>query len=127
MKRILLIEDDEAVRSCFSELLKHGGYDVITAADGEDGMVLFQEKAIDLVITDLFMPRQDGAATIAAIHDRCPDCKIIAISGGRQIVRPEYLEPIVASLGVNQFLMKPISGERLLAEVKNVLDSAEPP
>jgi DNA-binding NtrC family response regulator len=127
MKRILLIEDDEDIRLCFGEILKCGGYDVVMAADGRQGMVLLQEQAIDLVITDLFMPGKDGVETIMAIHRLHTGFKIIVISGGRQIVKPEYLEPIVTSLGVSRFLMKPIKGDLLLAEVKGVLDGADPP
>jgi len=126
-KRILLIEDDEAIRLCLSEILKHGGFEVLTATDGRQGMILFQKHAFDLVITDLFMPAQDGAETIMAIRGLCTGFKIIAISGGGKIVRPEYLEPVVASLGVSCFLMKPFTGERLLAEVNAILDDVTPP
>jgi CheY-like chemotaxis protein len=123
MKRILLIEDDEAVRKCYGEVLKHGGYEVVAAADGRQGVALFQEQAIDLVVTDLFMPVQDGAETISAIRRLRPGFKIIAISGGGQIVKPEHLGPVVAGLGVNSFLMKPCTAARLLAEVHGVLNS----
>jgi CheY-like chemotaxis protein len=121
MKRVLLIEDDEAIRLPFGEILRRGGYDVVTAADGRQGMVLFNEQVIDLVITDLFMPKQDGAETITAIRRLDPEFKIIAISGGGQIVRPEYLEPIVASLGVKHFLKKPFTGSEFLKVVSEVL------
>jgi DNA-binding response OmpR family regulator len=127
MKRVLLIEDDEDLRYCYGEVLKFGGYDVIMAADGRQGMGLLQEQAIDLVITDLFMPGKDGVETIMAIRLLHPGFKIIAISGGGQIVKPEYLKPMVTSLGVNRFLMKPIAGDLLLAAVRSVLDGAEPP
>ena len=127
MKRVLLIEDDEDLRFCYGEVLKFGGYDVVMAADGRQGMVLLQEQAIDLVITDLFMPGKDGVETIMAISLLHMGLKIIVISGGGQIVKPEYLKPMVTSLGVNRFLMKPITGDRFLAEVKAVLDGAEPP
>ena len=124
MKRILLIEDDEDLRFCYGEALKCGGYDVVMAADGQKGMILLQEHAIDLVITDLFMAGQDGVKTIMAIRRLHTDFKIIVISGGGQIVKPEYLKPIVTSLGVNRFLMKPITGDLLLTAVKGVLDGA---
>ena len=88
---------------------------------------MFQEQAIDLVITDLFMPGKGGVETVMAIRRLHTGFKIIVISGGGQIVKPEYLKPMVTSLGVNRFLMKPIKGDRLLAEVKGVLDGAEPP
>lgn len=126
MKRILLIEDDDDIRLPFGEILKRGGYDVVTAADGRQGMILFREHAIDLVITDLFMPAQDGAETITAIRRLSPGFKIIAISGGGQIVKPEYLGPVVASLGVTRFLKKPFTGEQLLVEVNDVLKGAGP-
>jgi DNA-binding response OmpR family regulator len=72
------------------------------------------------------LPHGLGIETIMAIRRLQADFKIIVISGGGRIVKPEYLRPMVTSLGVNRFLMKPITGNRLLAEVKGVLDGAEP-
>jgi DNA-binding response OmpR family regulator len=126
MKRILLVEDDEDLRFCYGGVLRFGGYDVLLAADGQEGMALLQGQTIDLVITDLFMPVKDGLETIEAIRRLHTGFKVIVMSGGGKIVKPEYLKPMVTSLGVNRFLMKPITGDRLLAEVKGVLDCSEP-
>jgi CheY-like chemotaxis protein len=125
MRRILLIDDDDDVRTVLAAALRYAGFEVVTAADGTEGIGLFQQQAVDLVITDLFMPRKDGAETITAIRRLNPFFKIIAISGGGQMVKPEYLEPVVASLGVDRYLTKPLSGASLLAAVSGLLN--QPP
>ncbi len=124
MRRILLIDDDDEVRMVLAAALRYAGFEVVTAADGAEGIGLFRQQAVDLVITDLFMPKQDGAETITAIRRLNPFFKIIAISGGGQIVKPEYLEPVVASLGADRYLTKPFTGERLLAAVSGLLNQS---
>ena len=59
-KRILLIDDEEAVRLKVGEILKRAGYEVQSAADGKSGLDLFQRQSFDLLITDLLMPEGDG-------------------------------------------------------------------
>ena len=61
-KRILLIDDEEAVRLTVGEILKRAGYEVQSAADGKSGLDLFQRQSFDLLITDLLMPEGDGPA-----------------------------------------------------------------
>jgi CheY-like chemotaxis protein len=126
MKRVLLIEDDEAVRALLSEVLKEGGFEVVAAANGKEGIAIFEEQAIDLIVTDLFMPTLDGAETIIAIRRLRPDFKIIAISGGRRIIGPEHLQSVVRHMGVNHFLAKPFTGDQLLRMVTDLLNSPEP-
>jgi CheY-like chemotaxis protein len=126
MKRILLIEDDDAVREMLGEILRQGGFDVSTAANGKEGIEVFEQQVVDLVVTDLFMPTLDGAETIFAIRRLKPDFKIIAISGGRRIIGPEHLESVVRHMGVNHFLAKPFTTDQLLKMVTELLNSPEP-
>lgn len=88
MQRILLIEDEEAVRRPLSEILRRASFEVVTAADGKEGMALFQQQAFGLVITDLIVPTQDGMETIIAV--RRPYGSGSAPSSRPMVKRPRY-------------------------------------
>ena len=64
MKRILVIEDDPSQRQLFKTALENAGYEVIDASDGKEGLQIFHQQSCDLIITDIFMPKEDGIATI---------------------------------------------------------------
>lgn len=127
MKRILLIEDEESERIPLARMLRDAGFEVVTATDGKKGMALFEQQVIDLVITDLIMPTQDGIETIMALRSLKRDCKIIAVSGGGRMLDTGFLEKIIWQLGVKHFLEKPVNEAQMLAAVADILDSAERP
>ena len=81
MMRVLVIDDDAGIRALLEIILKQSGYDVVLAANGEDGLRQCRSQKVDLVITDLFMPKKEGLETIRAIHKDWPQLGIIAISG----------------------------------------------
>lgn len=81
MQRILLIDDDDAVRAAISLILDQEGYEVIAAEDGHAGLRLVTETSFDLAIVDMFMPGLDGIETIAALRAILPSLPIIATSG----------------------------------------------
>ena len=68
------------------------GFNVLTASDGKEGMNLFTSNQVDLVITDIIMPDQDGFLTIMELKKICPDIKIIAMSGGGRGHPGHYLD-----------------------------------
>jgi CheY-like chemotaxis protein len=81
MQRILLIDDDDAVRAAISLILDQEGYEVTAAEDGHVGLRLVTETSFDLAIVDMFMPGLDGIETIAALRAVLPSLPIIATSG----------------------------------------------
>jgi len=81
-KRILIIDDSEHIRNLLNKILQEAGYEVLLAADGKEGLRLFYEKPVDLVITDMLMPRKMGIEVILELKNKFPKIKIIAISGG---------------------------------------------
>ena len=127
MKRILLIEDEETDRIPLARMLSSAGFEVVAATDGKKGMALFEQQVIDLVITDLIMPTQDGIETIMALRSLKRNCKIIAVSGGGRMLDTGFLERIILRLGVKHFLEKPVNEAQILAAVADMLDSAERP
>ena len=122
MTRILLIEDDEALRSLTKSVLEREGYAVDEAVHGKEGLVKFRANPANLVITDLLMPVQEGFQTIIELTKEFPDVKIIAISGSIEMVNIDLL-PAAKGFGALRTLGKPISAQVLIQNVREVLES----
>lgn len=119
MPRILFIDDDESLRNVVSKALTHAGHEVIQAADGQQGLDLARSTRLDLVITDLVMPVQEGVETILTLRREQPKLPVIAISGGMSNSKL-YLE-IAGKIGARRILAKPFTPRELLQEIENIL------
>jgi len=115
--RILVADDEAGVRGFLRAVLKQGGYEVTEAADGRQALQGVRAAQVDLVITDLVMPEQEGLEAIRILRREAPGVGIIAISGafGGQFLKVAHL------LGADAVLSKPVSKELLLAKVAEVL------
>jgi DNA-binding response OmpR family regulator len=122
--RILIVDDEESVRSALRVLLMSEGYSVLEAADGLIATKLLHEQTIDLAIVDLLMPEQDGLETILQMHRLWPQVKIIAISGGGRYGLMHLLQ-VAKTFGANQILPKPFDRQGLLMTICEVLGGAE--
>jgi DNA-binding response OmpR family regulator len=120
MKRILIIDDNDQVRSLLREMLELGHYTVIEAPNGDIGARLFRQQPADLVITDIFMPEKEGLETIRELRRDFPDVKIIAISGGGSRGDLGYL-PTAKKLGAHRTFIKPFEMDELLSAVHELL------
>lgn len=126
MALILVIDDDERLRETARRILESRGHSVVEAEDGMDGLKAIAEQTPDLVITDIFMPGQDGIETIIALRKRFPGLKIIAISGGSSGGVLNILED-AEMLGATRSIPKPFTPRELIAAVSDVLGTAQPP
>ena len=122
MTRILLIDDEEQIRTTIGLLLRASGYEVSTAADGKEGLSLFQHEPYDLVITDVLMPVMGGLEVIAALRRLQPGLKIIASYGGGQVSSDDPLAS-AQNLGADQLLIKPFTLTELRAAIAAALDA----
>jgi DNA-binding response OmpR family regulator len=122
MARILLIDDDEAVRAMLIGTLNHFGHTVIEACNGKEGLKLFPQSKADIVITDIVMPEKEGLAVLMELRKAQPPVKIIAISGGGRNGKVDYL-PTAKLMGAAKVLAKPFSVEVLMAAVNELLAS----
>jgi CheY-like chemotaxis protein len=115
--RILVADDEAGVRRFLRKALEQGGYEVLEAADGKQALQQARAGHVDLVITDLVMPEQEGIETILALRRDMPGVGIIAISGafGGQYLKTAQM------MGAAAVLNKPLSAELLLARVAEVL------
>jgi DNA-binding NtrC family response regulator len=120
MARILIIDDDETIRSVFQRFLTGKGYEVDVAADGRQGLRLLEEKAVDLVITDIMMPETDGLEVVMAIQGKDTDIPVIAISGGMHAMPMDFL-PMAKKFGAKSVLYKPVELDDLLLAVEEAI------
>jgi len=117
---ILVIDDEEPVRTVLRQMLEKEGYEVEEAPDGAVGLSLLQDHPIDLVITDLFMPEKEGIETMREVQKSFPQVKIIAMSGGGRMGKLDFL-PMAESFGAQRTLAKPFERKELLETVRAVL------
>ena len=114
---VLVIDDHDDVRISLRRTLEAAGHRVLDAADGELGLALLDNTQVDVVITDLFMPGQDGIVTLRHIRKDHPKVKVIAISGGGFGGQLDLLKDAVL-LGATAALRKPIAPGELLEAIR---------
>jgi DNA-binding NtrC family response regulator len=120
MERILIIDDEQQIRTMLRLMLERDGYEVAEAPDGIEGIKAYRQKPADLIITDLIMPNKDGIGMIIELQKEFPDVKIIAMSGGG-LNKPEGYLKGAKKLGAACTLTKPIDREKMLRAVKNII------
>ncbi len=120
MASVLIIDDDDMVRTMLLRTVTRGGHEAFGARDGVEGVARFREHPADLVITDIFMPNQEGLATIMELRRVKPDLKIIAISGGGARASLDVL-PVAEALGAQRTLRKPFTPTDVMAAITEVL------
>ena len=94
---VLVVDDEDALRSVLSTELLSEGYVVDTAPDGDDAIAILQQKAFDLVLLDIKMPRVDGFEVLRFIKQRYPNTKVIMLTGFADLKNAiEYCEKAAA-------------------------------
>ena len=122
MARILLIDDDELLRDTVLQMLELDGHQVTEAAHGDAGLQRFGDgRGFDLVITNILMPGLDGTRVIVELRRRRPEVPVLAISGGRRVLTPEFNLQSAALAGASAQLSKPFTRAKLQAAVNAVL------
>jgi len=121
-EKILVVDDEENIRVITQATLEKHGYAVMTAADGTDALAAYAQsgKEIALVLTDMAMPYMDGLAMVRALKKIDPNVRVIAMSG---LLSPEQTAEL-ASLGIDTYLSKPFTADRLLTTVSDLLSQA---
>lgn len=120
--RILLVDDEQLVREELGGLLEDEGYQVMRAADGEEGLALFRREKPDMVITDVRMPRRDGLSLAMAIRQEDPSVPVTVITGhGSESMAIQALRA-----GVTDFIKKPVRSEDLSAALQRMEAAREP-
>ena len=123
MARILVIDDEDELRSMLRHMLEHAGHEVAEAVNGAAGIEIYERDAPDLIITDIIMPEKEGVETIIALRRADPALPIIAISGGGRLDATDFLT-MAKKLGARHTLTKPFRRDQLLEAVGRCLASA---
>jgi len=119
MIRILFVEDEIDIVKFMVDFLNQKGYQVIPATTGKEALVLLQEDVYDLAIVDLILPDMNGNELCAMIrHNNKTKRLPIIVSTG---IGDPLTQKISKDIGVNEFLVKPYTSEKLCVAIENCL------
>lgn len=121
MAKILVVDDEQNIRTILTESLKKESHELFEASTGQEACDILDVNDIELLITDLVMPGKTGLELIMEIKEKQPALHIIAISGGGGINgRFDYL-PIAQLVGANNIIKKPFSISDIKKTVSDLL------
>lgn len=120
MALILIVDDDTWYRTLLVQMLRKDGYRTAEAADGVEAIATMRERRPDAVIMDMLMPNMDGANTIVEMEQQGFSLPLIAMSGGRRTVTPEFNLESARLLGAKTGLTKPFT----IAQLRGALAAA---
>ena len=118
-RNILLVEDSPTIRNLLRLMLKQHGFAVSTAGDGLEGLEVLSRRPVDLVITDVNMPRMDGFSFITRIRAQPAYARLPVIVISTERLSSQRREGM--NLGVSAYLNKPVSPQVLVKEVEKLL------
>jgi PAS domain S-box-containing protein len=116
---VLVVEDDDRVRSIASQMLQRMGYDVLEASGGDEAIKLAQGRSIDILVTDVVMPGMDGKRLAELMSIQNPDLRIVFMSGYPEEIWGEGSPPTGAA-----FIQKPFRREDLMEKLRTVQTKA---
>lgn len=117
VRRILVVEDEEAIRVGVRDALKFAGFEVLEAGDGAEGLRLARAQRVDLVLLDLLLPATEGLEVLRRIRESDPSLPVIILTArGSENDRVAGLK-----LGADDYVVKPFSARELLARIDAVL------
>jgi DNA-binding NtrC family response regulator len=117
LARILVIDDEAAIRESLEVLLTLEGYAVTMAADGEEGMKILDQDSFDLLLLDLALPGQSGLELLPQIKERHPELPVIMITAYGTV--DNVVDAVRA--GAENFVQKPWDNEKLLADIRSAV------
>lgn len=121
-KTILIVDDEQITRQGLKKTLERwsqGRYEVLSAADGDEALEVFQKTKVHLLITDVNMPEMTGLALLKAVKEKGNKPVVIIVSGYPNF---EYAQEAIR-LGVINYLLKPVSKQKLIEAVEQALET----
>ncbi len=115
--KILVVDDEDALRTVLGSELEGEGYEVGTAADGDEAINVIQNKKFDLVLLDIKMPKVDGFEVLRFIKEKYPTLKVIMLTGFADLKNAIESK----KLGAEDFVSKPYDLVDLLTTIERVL------
>jgi CheY-like chemotaxis protein len=117
-KQVLVVEDEEALRTVVAEALREDGYEVMTAANGAEALELVRQTSPDAIVLDLMMPVMDGWAFLEACRREpcCGDTPVLIVSAHRKLA-----EIMATEVRADEFIAKPFELDALLGAVERLV------
>ncbi|MCP9440847.1 MAG: response regulator [Nitrospira sp.] len=119
MASILIVDDEEPVRTLLRRVLEKDGHTVSEAANGAIALALYRQNPADLVITDILMPERDGMAVLLDLTKEFLDAKVIAMTGASG---DQHLLRVAKLFGARAVIKKPFAVEEIRRLVRFTLD-----
>jgi two-component system chemotaxis response regulator CheY len=124
--RVLVVDDQPDVRLSFRYMLEHFGYDVGEAGNGVEALAFLAKEKVDVILTDLYMPKMDGLTLVRAVRTGpAPRPRIIAVSGSPNLGKEAALEA-ARVLGADAILLKPLARDQLIKAIRSVVGDDPP-
>jgi CheY-like chemotaxis protein len=117
MPSVLVIDDEDRIRSLIREILEQAGYIVEEACGGKEGLERYRAHQADVVIMDILMPDQDGLESMMTLHREFPSSRVIAMTGGGDMIGILNFLDVAKMLGASRTLQKPFDVNVLLEAV----------
>lgn len=121
MNKILIVDDEKAIRDVLSDTLSFLGYEVTVASSGHEGLSLFLNDSFGLVFTDMHMPGMDGWTLAHHIKDKSPDTPVVLITGSEK----ETVMKRFKGSFVDTVIFKPLSLEDIQKTVQGFLHTRQ--
>lgn len=123
MAKILIIDDEDTVRSALARILIRDGHEILVARNGAEAVDIVEDEPVDLVFTDIFMPEMDGIEFVLWVVERFPERPVVAMSGGGATPMDDALGDARA-LGAFDVVEKPLDPERVRSVVSAALSGS---
>ncbi len=118
MATILIIDDEESIRNLLREVLEKANHRVLEASDGQEGLTLYQQNKVDLVLMDILMPGTDGLETTLQLTREYLDAKVIAMTGAQG--DKNFLD-VAKLFGARRVFEKPFDLDKLVQAINEEL------
>lgn len=121
--RVLVVDDDPALRAAIRRMLTAVAVEVVEAGDGDEALRLLSREPADVVLCDMFMPNRDGIEVLRAMRERFPGVRAVAMSGGGFGGTVDML-PVARALGAAAVLPKPFTQAAALEAICRAMAEA---
>ncbi len=120
MRRVLVVDDDLCIRKGLRIRLEGAGYEVATAGNGTEAIMIFDENGADLIVLDVKMPDIDGFEVCRSVKQNS-DVPVIFLTGAQHQMVRDYLPQMVDAVGGDFFLRKPFDARLLMKLINEIL------
>jgi len=115
---VLVVDDTEFMVKVLEDIFASAGFEVLTAANGEEALALYEQRVPDLMTLDVVMPGLDGIATLKRLREIDPAAKVVMVSAVG--LEAKVLEAF--RLGARNYVLKPFERDKVLEAARKVLD-----